>query len=86
MTWNYRIVKRKHKNGDVTYGVHDCYYKTKKSKLPHSCSKEPQAPVGETIKDLHDELDRFSKAMFDKILDYDTLKEVENSLGHKIKK
>ena len=42
MTWNYRIIRRKHDNGEITFGVHEVYTRGEKLDL---WSSEPTPPV-----------------------------------------
>lgn len=50
MSWNYRIVKVA-----GLYGVHEVYYDNK-TKKPHSWSESAVHPIGETVKELQEDL------------------------------
>lgn len=55
MIWNYRIVKRKFK-GKTYYGLHEAYSNNKRSKKPHSITKESLVDYYPSIKELQDTL------------------------------
>jgi len=59
--WNYRVIKRHHKETDTyTYQVHEVYYK-KNGKI-EGWSESPVSPMGDTLNELRGDIQYFSKA------------------------
>jgi hypothetical protein len=55
MTWNYRVRKTKHKNGEISFEIVECYYgKNRKDIVAESV--DAMAPHGETITALENDL------------------------------
>lgn len=46
MTWNYRVIRRKHDNGEITFAVHEVYYRDGK---PEMWSSEAIPANGDTF-------------------------------------
>ena len=64
--WNYRLIK---KNGYI--GIYEVYYSKDK---PHSCTEERLAPMGETLKEIKEDLKSMSKALKLPVLNYEDFK------------
>jgi hypothetical protein len=76
--WNNRVVKRVWKEGtfeETTYSVHEAFYGLDGGDTPH-ITMEPEAPSGETIAELREELERMLRALNAPVLDYETRKEI----------
>lgn len=71
MTWNYRIVKKTHQNGEVTYGVHEAHYPNRRTNRAHSITVDPVDPYGENLKELKSNLKMMMKALEWPVLDFD---------------
>lgn len=72
--WNYRVLRRVLKGHNYTedeYSVHEVYYDPQGN--PTSCSVDPQAPHGETMEELHADLERYTEALAKPTLDYDAI-------------
>lgn len=63
MSWNYRIIL----SDTGEYCVHEVYY-DKKTKKPNAWSENPISPLGETIKELEDDLRHMHSALSKPIL------------------
>jgi len=66
MVWNHRVVKREQKlpDGmvDITYHIHEAYYDKRGAKAD-TITSEPTAPMGKTLLELREELERNLKAV-----------------------
>ena len=66
MVWNHRVVKHERENADgsveVTYHIHEAYYAEYGVKAD-SITHEPIAPMGETLLELREELERMVRAV-----------------------
>ena len=78
MTWNYRVVKRTSEEilrmaGDtereITYSIHEAYYGTVDK--ADSITTEPVYPSGESIKELKDDLELYTKALDKPVLNWE---------------
>jgi hypothetical protein len=75
MVWNHRVVKREQKlpDGmvDITYHIHEAYYDEKPVRgarglepgAATNITLNATAPMGETLLELREELERFLKAV-----------------------
>ena len=80
MTWNYRVVKRRHVGKDLlgrdyvtyTYGIHEAYY-DEKGKVC-SITENPVDAFGESREELERDLKRHLKALKLPTIDYDTIR------------
>jgi len=73
MVWNHRIVKRvyHHASGDeTTYQIHEVYYDEIGSE-PTNITLDPIAPLGETVEELKEELNRMLRALEHPVLNYE---------------
>ncbi len=70
MTWNYRVVRRM-ANGAVEYGIHEAFYETLVSAVPHSITEEPVDAWGESLAGLRDNLQRMLAALDKTVLELD---------------
>ena len=66
MVWNHRVVKREWKRADgsieVVYQIHEVFYDKVGAKAD-SITLEPIAPLGETLHELREELERMHRAV-----------------------
>ena len=69
-TWSYRVVK-KTSGCEEFYGVHEVYY-TEDGK-PEMVTVEAVGPVGDTVKELRQELAYMLRALRMPILDYEDI-------------
>jgi len=77
MTWNYRIMRRKHPDDKtVDYGVYEVFY-DEKGKI-EGWTEEMICPTGETLKELIDDFKLYKQAFSRPILDYETGLEVSD--------
>lgn len=77
MPFNYRVVRRKHETyrDEVTYAVHEAYYED--DDRVSYITEEPSFPIGESLEELSEELERMRAAFQKPVLDYDTLVPIE---------
>ena len=69
MSWNYRMVHHKEKNGEEWYGIHEVYYNADGTAC--MMSEEPCMPIGETKKSLMNDLSMMTEAIIKPVLEYD---------------
>ncbi|KKM16227.1 hypothetical protein LCGC14_1687890 [marine sediment metagenome] len=66
MVWNHRVVKREQKlpDGmvDITYHIHEAYYDKVGAKAD-SITSDAVAPLGHTLLELREELERMVRAV-----------------------
>ena len=66
MVWNNRVVKREWKRADgsveICYQIHETFY-DKKGAKPDMISTEATAPLGETLHELREDLERMVRAV-----------------------
>jgi hypothetical protein len=63
MSWNYRVIYHVNEDeGWEWFGIHTCYYKRKKDKIPHSWSSETVSLDRDSLDDLVMEIGRFQAA------------------------
>ncbi len=71
MTWNYRVLRTTHKNSlheeESFYDIHEVYYDHTGKKI-RAWSSTPSSVGGDTIEELHAELDRMRRALDKPIL------------------
>ena len=77
MSWNHRVFRIEHPNGEVTFGVHESYYHDRNDALPHSATATSVEAQGETLLELADELSRMVAACSKPVLAFDGNKIVE---------
>lgn len=70
MEWNYRVMSRRH-GQETWYGIYEVYYDS--SGRPIACSESPAEPAGETVEELRSDVRRFSEALEEPVLDYDSI-------------
>lgn len=73
MSWNHRVVKRTHPNGDVSFGIHEVYYDDDGKVTGYT--KEPIGIVEDTEEDLYTTLNRLIDAAGKDVLIYEELSE-----------
>lgn len=84
MSWNYRIIRRKHKiknpfkNGpkdvfEYTYNIHEVYYDV--NGYAGAMTEEPVGPFGSDVNDLVESYKRMGDALNKPILDWDNIPE-----------
>ena len=71
MTWNYRIVKKTHPSGEVTYGIHEAHYPSRRTNRADSITIDPIDPHGYDMKELKADLKAMMKAFDWPVLDFD---------------
>ena len=69
MSWNYRMVHHKEKNGEEWYGIHEVYYNA--DGAPCMMSDEPCFPSGESKKELMNDISMMTTAISTPVLKYD---------------
>jgi len=75
MSWNYRVI-RKEIFGEEHYVIHSVYYD--KDGNIQSWSADPSVPMGETLEELKDDLEKMLYGITDReIIDKKTLDEIE---------
>lgn len=62
MSWNYRVRKTKHKNGEVSFEIIECYYAKKGNKII-ARSVDAISPHGETLEELRNDLNYMLAAL-----------------------
>lgn len=77
MSWNYRVMKRKHKlpsgGTEDEFGIYEVYYNNK-GKVD-GWTEDSVAPHGETLEELKKAFDLYKGALDKPALDYKTGKE-----------
>jgi len=72
--WNHRVVVKEYKSstGEIEkfYGIHEVYYDDKGN--PDGVTEESVSPVGDSLTDIKNSLDRMKKACTLPVLNYDT--------------
>lgn len=67
--WNYRVLRTADKaTGEVTNQIHEVYYN---DGVPTSCTLRPVSPCGETIEELHTDLQMMVTALQRPVIDGD---------------
>lgn len=69
MTWNHRVVRTTYPKGEVGFGIHEAFYNKPTDTVPHSITAEPVAPIGETLEDLVEQVQRNLKAASQPVLE-----------------
>lgn len=69
MTWDERVVRTVHPNGEVTFSIHEAFYDNRKDLIPGSITLEPVNPYGETMEELKLTLERYMRALSKPILE-----------------
>lgn len=77
--WNYRIIKRKHEDGEITFGVHEVYYDMNAN--PVSCTEDAMDPMGGTEQELKDVLKLMLEAFRKPVLAYELFHKSSTSEG-----
>ena len=66
MVWNHRVVKREWKRADgsveITYQIHEVFYDKKGAKAD-MITTDADAPLGETLHELREDLERMVRAV-----------------------
>jgi hypothetical protein len=71
MTWNYRIVKKVHPNGELTFGIHEAYYASRRTNRANAITMDPIDPHGDDLKELKANFKAMAKAFDWPVLDFD---------------
>ena len=59
--WNYRIIRKYHKESDVsTYHIHEVYYDDEN--MIEGWTQSPVEPMGESLEELRNDIVHFLKA------------------------
>lgn len=69
MHWNYRVIKKREKYGDVYY-IHEAYYEGDDPR-PTMISENPIAPLGDSLEELKGDLEYMVNALADPVIDWD---------------
>ena len=74
MTWNHKVIRKQDGRGEYYYEIHEVYYE----KDGLSWISAPRTPLGDTLDDLKEILERMLKACDKPVMVEDgcTLKEV----------
>lgn len=70
MSWNYRVLKKKHADG-CFYDIHEVYYDDEGR--PMACTEQPVSPRGESIEELLNDIRHYAKALQKPVIDYDDI-------------
>lgn len=74
MNWNFRVIERVKDRADgcvdVSYSIHEVYYK---DGAPDMWSVTPQAPYGETLEELREDIERMARAIEKPTLKWDEM-------------
>lgn len=73
MSWNYRIVRKKHPDGSYTFGMHEAYYRRRHDTHPYFITENPIPIDADSIKDMEWMLEEFAKAAEKEWLDYEDI-------------
>jgi len=52
MTWNHRVIRILDTDGTYYYAIHECFYTSKRSKLPHSWTADAVSVGSDTTDGL----------------------------------
>jgi hypothetical protein len=64
--WNFRVVRKKEANGEITFNIHEVYYD--KHGNPEFYSGSPMEPSGGSVQELRTQVIRMLKALDQPIL------------------
>jgi hypothetical protein len=67
MVWNHRVIRHE-ENGEVWYAIHECFYEKPDDDSNLSWTENEIAPIGETVDELRETLERMLKALDKPIL------------------
>lgn len=71
MTWNHRVMRRTNEHGETWYDIHEVYYETDPCGVEKlSWTEDAIAPMGETVDELREELERMLRALDKPVLEY----------------
>jgi hypothetical protein len=73
MSWNYRIVRRVHPNGEAELSVREAYYENSDDAIPYMITENPCGPHGETLEELQEDLLHIQAALTKPTLEYDEI-------------
>lgn len=71
--WNYRVVRRIREHNEtkwIVFGIHEVYYRDGE---PVMVTVDPQAPHGETLEELKQDLEWYQRALTKPILNYEDI-------------
>ena len=73
MSWNYRVVKKRHgpDETDVGYAIHEVYYDSDGN--PTSCTVREMEPWGETLEELESDMKMFTVALQKPVLIFEEI-------------
>src|SRR3989344_3399750 len=60
VTWNYRVLKRRQKDGSWTFGIHEVFYDDETGK-PFAFTEEPMCPFGISFKEILQDMNHMLK-------------------------
>lgn len=72
--WNYRVMRKKSKNGEVRYAIHETYYDGGKVT---GWTRDAIGPRGDTLAELKNDYKFMASALKKPVLDYETGKEIK---------
>jgi hypothetical protein len=68
MSWNYRVL-RKNYNGAEYFEIHEVYYDS--NGKPDSCTERAISPMGDTVEELKNEIEKIKKSFDLPVLNYE---------------
>lgn len=72
MSWDHRVVRRKHDNGDFTFGIHEVYYRYDGGVgEPYMVTETPVGPFGLSVEELLEDAKMLLRAFDKPVLEYD---------------
>lgn len=71
MSWEYRVMRRKEKDGSFIFGMHEVYDNG-------LWTEDAVGPLGDTIEDLKKDLEFMQAALAQPVMDYETGKPIED--------
>lgn len=77
MSWDYRIMRQKYKDGTFTYGIHEVYW-AKGHRKVEGWTKDAMEPHGESLQELKKDYEFMGQALTEPVLDYKTGKPIED--------
>ncbi len=75
MTWNYRVVKHTHEDGEEFYQIHEVFYKNEQ---PDMITEKGITPFGENLEELSHSMIYMLQALTKPVLDAKIFEKDEN--------
>lgn len=67
MTWNYRVIRKEHESGDVTFQIHEVYYDDEGA--IETWTANSVYPSGESLSELREDIEHFLAALDEPVLE-----------------